>query len=140
MAKEKKYVSDIPELLTEWDKETNSGLGLFPNKMTHGSGKKAWWICSKCRYSWQATIGSRSAGNGCPKCALKTFGEKIRKASLKNGKNSLATVNPYLCSEWDYKKNHPSRPEDYPPNSHKKIWWKCSSCGFSWQADIAGRN
>ena len=47
----KKYISEIPELMKEWDWEANADLD--PTKITCGSGKKAWWKCSK-GHEWLA--------------------------------------------------------------------------------------
>ena len=38
--------------------------------------KKVWWKCSK-GHEWQAAIGSRNRGSGCPECAR----EKRRKTT-----------------------------------------------------------
>ncbi|MBQ7976458.1 MAG: zinc-ribbon domain-containing protein, partial [Clostridia bacterium] len=54
------------------------------------------------------------------------------------GKNDLATLNPKLASEWNYKRNGDSKPEDFAAGSHKKVWWKCEN-GHEWQATIANR-
>ena len=43
--KEKQYVSDNARLMAEWDWEKNNELGLSPQTLTLGSGKKAWWKC-----------------------------------------------------------------------------------------------
>ena len=55
-----------PVLAKEWDFKKNNPM--TPEQVTPGSNKKAWWLCSKCSFSWYATIGSRKAGNGCPRC------------------------------------------------------------------------
>lgn len=57
----------FPELLKEWDYQNNTDLD--PGKLLPGSGKKAWWICSRCGHKWEASITSRTKGHGCPKCA-----------------------------------------------------------------------
>lgn len=65
-----KYYIVNNKLINEWDWEKNSGLGLDPNKLTLGSNKKAWWICSVCGHNWFAKIGNRTAlHRGCPQCA-----------------------------------------------------------------------
>ena len=66
--KEKKYLIDNTTLIAEWNWEKNSELGLNPRSLTLGSGKKAWWKCSY-GHEWQAVIGSRNKGHGCPVCA-----------------------------------------------------------------------
>ncbi len=115
--------------MAEWNWEKNNELGLDPKTLTLGSGKKAWWKCSK-GHEWQASMNSRSTGRACPYCANK----KVLK-----GFNDLQTVNPNLSSEWDYERNEGLKPTDVLPNSDKKVWWKCSN-GHSWVATIAARN
>ncbi len=58
-----------PKLAREWDYTKNGEL--TPNNIGAGSGKKAWWICSKCGNSWVAAIHIRNKGRSCPKCSLK---------------------------------------------------------------------
>lgn len=66
----KQGVNDLatlyPDLLREWDYEKNTELD--PNNLLPGSGKKAWWICSKCGHNWETIIANRKKGHGCPKC------------------------------------------------------------------------
>ena len=40
--KEKQYVSDNAQLMTEWDGEKNNALGLFLDVTSANSHKKAW--------------------------------------------------------------------------------------------------
>jgi len=127
--KEKRYVSDNAQLMAEWNMEKNNELKLFPETLTLGSNKKAWWKCSK-GHEWQALICSRNDGRGCPYCS----GRYIVK-----GENDLQTVNPTLAQEWNYEKNNGLTPVDVMSNSHKKVWWKCQK-GHEWQAWIADRN
>lgn len=75
-----------PELLAEWN-TTKNGL-LTPYDVTPGSGKKVWWKCS-LGHEWQATIGSRVNGNGCPYCSNQR---------VLIGFNDLATTNPELLT------------------------------------------
>ena len=56
-------------LLVDWDYEKNTEISPY-NVKPH-SGKKVWWKCSICGHEWQATIGSRTNGNTCPKCHSK---------------------------------------------------------------------
>ena len=126
---EKKYVIDNAKLMAEWNWEKNNDFGFDPKTLTLGSDKKAWWICNE-GHEWQASIGHRSRGRGCPYCA----GQKVLK-----GKNDLQTVNPTLAKEWNYEKNNGLTPADVMPNSDKKVWWKCSK-GHEWQASISHRS
>lgn len=56
------------DLMIEWDYSKNP---IDPTTITSGSGKKAWWKCSKCGHEWLAEISSRNKGHGCPECAKK---------------------------------------------------------------------
>lgn len=46
--------------------------------------------------------------------------------------------NPKLMKEWDYEKNT-LNPADLSHGSNKKVWWKCSKCGYSWETRITYR-
>ena len=127
--KEKKYLIDNPTLMAEWIWEKNSELGLNPSSLTLGSGKKAWWKCSK-GHEWQAILNNRSKGSSCPYCAGKY-------AII--GESDLATINPKLAKEWNYAQNSDLTPEDFTANSHQTVWWKCNK-GHEWQAAIYSRN
>ena len=123
----KKYVSDDTRLISEWNLEKN--IGTNPSQLTVGSHKKVWWRCDKS-HEWQASIDSRSRGNGCPYCA----GQKVMK-----GYNDLQTTNHTLAKEWNYEKNKGLTPAEVMANSGKKVWWKCGK-GHEWQAVIRNRN
>ena len=116
-----------PTLSKEWNYEKNNEL--TPADVLPSSNKKVWWKCQK-GHEWQAPIGNRNIGRGCPYCA----GQKVLK-----GENDLQTVNPVLANEWNYEKNNGLTPMDVMPNSSKKVWWKCSK-GHEWQATIGSRN
>ncbi len=127
--KEKQYVSDNAQLMAEWNWEKNDELGIVPQHLTCGSGRKVWWKCAK-EHEWRAIIANRNRGVGCPYCA----GSYVIR-----GENDLLTVNPTIAKEWDYEKNGELTPADVLPNSNKKVWWKCSK-GHEWQATIAKRS
>lgn len=44
--------------------------------------------------------------------------------------NNLLYLFGDLCKEWDYERNN-SKPYEFLPGSHKKVWWKCAinPCG-----------
>jgi hypothetical protein len=54
-----------PELAAQWHPVKNGDL--TPDNVTPGTDRKVWWLCSK-GHEWQARIGNRSRGNGCPYC------------------------------------------------------------------------
>ena len=56
--KQKSYIIDNKELMSEWDWDANTDLD--PKKLTTGSNKKAWWICKKCGHKWSADIHHRA--------------------------------------------------------------------------------
>ena len=127
--KEKQYVSNNARLMAEWNWEKNNELGFYPDKLTCGSAKKAWW---KCRngHEWDARIENRGKGNGCPYCS----GRRPIK-----GENDLQTLNPKLAGEWNHEKNRELKPEHVQVHSDKKVWWKCNK-GHEWQARIDHRS
>ena len=116
-----------PKLASEWNYEKNSNIK--PRDVAVNSNIKVWWKCAK-GHEWQATIAHRNIGTGCPVCV----GKKVL-----SGYNDLKTINPKLASEWNYEKNNELKPQDFTPNSNKKVWWKCSN-GHEWQAVINNRN
>ena len=126
--KEKRYVSDNAQLIAEWDWEKNDELGLSPYVLTIGKNVKAWWKCSR-GHQYQASIGNRNYGYGCPYCS--------GRYAIK-GENDLLTVHPHLAKEWHYEKNNGLTPEDVLPNSDKKVWWKCAN-GHEWQTQVKVR-
>ena len=127
--KEKRYVSDNAQLMSEWNWEKNTELGIDPQLTAYQSNKNAWWKCNK-GHEWQARIAHRAHGHGCPFCS------GLRPIV---GKSDLQTCNPTLANEWNYEKNGELTPQDVSPNSGKKVWWKCSY-GHEWQAIISNRN
>jgi rubrerythrin len=56
-----------PELHKELHRTRNPGLD--PNTISAGTDQKAWWHCATCGHEWEAAVGSRSRGSGCPACA-----------------------------------------------------------------------
>ncbi len=120
-----------PLLAKEWNYEKNNGL--TPMDVMSNSHNKVWWVCRKNKeHEWQAVVGSRNQGRGCPYCTS----QKVLK-----GDNDLQTVNPILASEWNYEKNIGLTPADVAPNSNKKVWWKCSkNPKHEWQISVNTRN
>jgi uncharacterized protein YbcI len=58
-----------PDLAKQWHPTKNGDL--TPNDVTAGSSKKVWWQClKKPDHKWDAVIGDRVNGNGCPQCNL----------------------------------------------------------------------
>lgn len=116
-----------PHLATEWHSTKNGNL--TPDMFTFKSHKIVWWQCGN-GHEWQASIISRSKGNGCPYCANK---------KVLRGFNDLATVNPELTTEWHPTKNGVLKATDVLPFSNEKVWW-LGNCGHEWQASVAQRS
>lgn len=116
---------NYPELVKEWNAEKNGDIS--PYDISKSSGKKMWWKCGK-GHEWKAVVSSRIKGNGCPYCSGR---------NLWKGFNDLATLNPELLSEWDYKKNS-IQPSEIKASSAQKVWWKCA-LGHSFDMKICNR-
>lgn len=115
-----------PNLAKEWDFARNETLK--PSDVSSQSHQKVWWKCS-LGHSWNADIGNRARGVGCPYCSNK---------KVLQGYNDLATINPKLSAEWNYEKNYPLKPTQVSIGTNKKVWWKCSE-GHEWPAIINDR-
>ncbi|GAB6255136.1 zinc-ribbon domain-containing protein [Peribacillus sp. N1] len=125
--KEKKYLCENARLMAEWNFEKN--LAFDTSTLTYGSGKKVWWI-GKCGHEWETNIYKRVNGEGCPFCSNKR---------VLAGFNDLASQNPKLANEWHPTKSGTLLPTMVTANSHKKVWWVCTS-GHEWEARISNRN
>lgn len=113
-------------LLSEWNYEKNKDVR--PEYLSVGSTKKVWWKCKE-GHEWQATVGSRTGGNGCPICSGKV---------TLVGYNDLATTHPSLIKEWDFTKNV-VLPTEITFGSGKVVWWKCSECSTEWKTRVVDR-
>lgn len=126
--KEKQYVSDNAQLMAEWNWAKN--IGISPNEITTGSGRRIWWICSKS-HKWEETPNQRiSHKQGCPYCS---------NHRILVGFNDLATTNSALAAEWHPTKNQNLTPYDVTYGSGKKVWWICNK-GHEWQSTISNRH
>ena len=127
MKKEKKYLIENIELMSEWDWEKNNQQGLNPEKLFAFSHEEAYWLC-KYGHSWKTRISQRSRGYGCHYCSGRY---------AVTGVNDLETLYPKLAREWDYDKNT-LLPSQVKPKSSIPAWWKCQK-GHSWPAIISAR-
>jgi hypothetical protein len=117
-----------PEVANEWHPILNENWK--PTDFTQGSQAKVWWLCSRCKSSWDAIIKSRTSGRGCPFCA----GKKV------NETNCLATINPDLAKQWHPTENKEKTPYNVSIYSHFKARWKCDQCPSVYTASIANRS
>ena len=105
-----------PELAAQAD-------GWDPTTVVAHTHKKVRWKC-KLGHSWDALIGNRSKGSGCPVCS----GHEVLA-----GYNDLATTNPELAAQadgWD--------PKTVTGGSDKKVDWRCD-LGHKWSTPVGGR-
>ena len=116
-----------PILVKEWNFKKN--VDLKPSDITEGSKRKVWWVCPK-GHEYKSVIYDKSKGIECPIC----LGRKIQ-----IGFNDLATVNPRLTTEWNYKKNSNLRPEMVTHSNNTKVWWICKN-GHEWKATVGNRS
>lgn len=114
-----------PGVSSEWDYGKNGTAS--PEDVTVGSKHKFWWVCSE-GHQWQASVVSRTNGNGCPFCSGRRATDT----------NRLSINNPELAREWDFDKNELT-PYDVSVASNKKIWWACAE-QHSWRAQIKSRS
>ena len=149
-----------PDLAKEWNYEKNGDLK--PEDVSCGSGKKVWWKLpydvpddypvehlrgKHFEFEWEANISDRTRGVNCPFLC--------RNPKTWKGFNDLATTNPSLADEWDYKLNIGLTPSDVTTNSGKNVWWhlqydipndyivenlRGKRIDFHWQAVVSDRN
>ena len=75
--KKESLLQKYPEIAKEWHPTKNGKL--TPDLFKPRSDHKVWWLCSDCGFEYEATIGHRTYGTGCPKCSV----EKSTKAKRK---------------------------------------------------------
>ena len=127
--KQKAYIIDNKELMSEWDWTANAELD--PKRITVQSKKSANWICTKCGHKWAAVIGNRASNHtGCPLCANRV---------CVPGKNDLTSVFPEIAKEWHPTKNGDLLPQMFTYGTKKNVWWKCGKCGHEYQTAINHR-
>ncbi len=115
-----------PEIV-EWWSEDNSKR---PEECAKYSSFNAIWKCPNCKETFKREVRKHVSIMRCPFCV----GSRVVV-----GKNDLATKQPFLVKEWDYK-NNKYPPEHYSEYSNKKVWWVCSACGHEWRAMINNRS
>lgn len=121
------YLKDAnPGLYAELDIEKNKGIDI--SQLSATSGKRVWWKCKKCGYSWQKRVIDRFTGKGCAVCA----NQKLLK-----GYNDLQTKYPELLKEWDYNKNNLA-PSEVIAGGHTKYYWICEK-GHSYENRVLKR-
>lgn len=127
--------SCYPKLISEeWNWPENNKIGIYPNEITAGSNRKAWFTCPDCNGSYDACIYDKTAGKiKCPYCS----GTRVLQ-----GFNDLQSKYPIMVkNEWDWVKNNAVGlyPNAITKSSSVKAYWKCSKCKHEWQATAHSR-
>lgn len=65
IAGENDFATMCPDVAKQWNSARNGDKK--PHQYLPFSAQKVWWICEN-GHEWQAAIGSRSNGTGCPHC------------------------------------------------------------------------
>ena len=128
--KENSLHAIYPDISAQWHPERNKNLK--PDMIKPHSKKRVWWKCNKGHeHEWEATIGSRVIGRGCPFCSGKRVCDD----------NCLKNVNPDLAAEWHPTKNGDLTPANVTVGSPKNVWWKCEKGDeHEWKASINDRS
>ncbi len=119
----------FPEIASEWDYQKNTNT---PDKVSHGTHHKAWWICPVEGHSYEMRVNARTRERKgqCYYCS----GQR-----LLEGFNDLLASRPDLAKEWDTEKNGDLTPNQVSRGSELKVWWKCAE-GHSWAAQVYNRS
>lgn len=122
-----RFISDNPQLLSEWDYEKNTNIS--PDKVSVGSRTIVNWICPDCHGSYSCYAYNRNAGKGCPYCS----GKKVLL-----GFNDLQSKFPDIAKEWDYEENIGLTPTTITAGSRRTVSWICPK-GHKYKMSIADR-
>lgn len=122
-------LSSYPLLCDEFDQHKNADID--PAQISGNSTRRVWWRCTKnAAHRWQAAVGNRVRGTGCPFCA----GRKVLPS------DSLAATHPQIASQWDLRRNGKLRPDQIGPGSGRRVWWACSKgSDHRWQTTVVSR-
>lgn len=117
-------------IMLDWDYEENEKIGITPENISRGSGKRVNFKCHKCGYKWSSKLLNRTLlGRGCPCCANRV---------VVPGVNDLATKRPDIAKEWDYERNK-CGPDQVQVGSDAKYYWICPTCNQSYLAAVSKR-
>jgi len=75
--KKDSLLDKFPQIAKEWHPTKNGNL--MPSMFKPNSDHKVWWKCFSCGYEYESTIGHRTYGTGCPKCAIEKVTQIKRK-------------------------------------------------------------
>ena len=128
----KSFAEAFPEIAVEWHPTKNGEL--TPDKVSEGSGKVAWWKCSRNpKHEWKAKVQYRRSLSGdasCPYCG----------GRAPSPENSFGSKFPLLAKQWHPTRNGDLTPSDFFPYSIERVWWICEKVpSHEWRAQIKTR-
>ena len=114
-----------PDIAGEWDVEKNGGV--LPSEVKFSSGRKFWFRCSVCGFSFCTALSHRtSSGSGCPQCAhrrrLKDKGYVLvsevggaMSAMFRGGADMVISSDSFTVVDWECGVGHVWRqaPRDF---------------------------
>jgi hypothetical protein len=114
------------------------GAGVTLLDLSVGSGLRCLWRCKDCRHQWEAPVGARTSGKGCPKCALLKRASSRRRA--KSGE-SLAETDPEIAKTFLANLENPDEgPDVIRRTSNVRCRWRCPCCrSKDWIAPVSVR-
>jgi len=118
-----RVLAGFNDLATTYPKVAAKADGWDPSTVVAFSNKKVAWKCD-FGHRWEASIGNRVKGSGCPICS----GHIVLA-----GFNDLLTTHPELAEQadgWD--------PATVNRGSDKRFMWKCSF-SHKWKASVGAR-
>lgn len=121
-------LANYPKLAMEWHPLLNGTLKP-ENILAIKNKEKYFWKCQTCGHEWQASLGERLSGSGCPVC---------KRRIIISGKNDLLTTHPDIAKEWVSSDNG-LQPENVSFGSNERVLWKCSKCGHMWSTRVTRR-
>ncbi len=119
------------ELLKEFHPTKNKQDKGILYDCTPSSTRKFWWVCSvNYEHHWEASLGDRNKGTGCPYCA----GIKVHPT------NSFAFLHSELAKEWHPTLNVGKRAEDIVAHHGQQVWWLCKkNSQHKWETHTSDR-
>jgi hypothetical protein len=128
LSRERSLAARVPAVAAQWHPRRNGSL--TPDQVGARSPRVVWWRCpAGPDHEWQAEVGTRTRGDGCPFCN----GKRI---SLTN---SLAAKLPGLVKLWHPTRNGSLTPRTVLPSWKRSYWWRCpDGPDHEWQRPVYG--
>lgn len=118
------FLSEHPQYLETWDYVRNQEEGIFPEELTLGSGKQAFFKCPRGLHDAEKRqVKKHVAGHGCSKCGQQKASDAaaIANSTPKLGE-SLAELMPEIAEQYiDWKNLRPATM--ITPGIGEVCWW-----------------